>query len=92
MSKNLERFLRGRNKDGSIKQPQVAERERKIAEWTVSNCPEARKAYRLSREMVHDTDPAPSAKGVWAPKGRREVKGRCNADAINNKIRNVRGY
>lgn len=68
MSKNLAAFMRGRNKDGSIKSKGVAAIEDTIARFVADPSPEARLAYRASRDQVHDTDPAPTSKGAWFPK------------------------
>jgi hypothetical protein len=74
MSKNLAAFMRGRKKDGSIKSKGVAAIEDTIARFVNDSSPEARKAYRASRDQLHDTDPSPTSKGAWFPKGNREAR------------------
>ncbi|QMP84032.1 hypothetical protein pphageT12_09 [Pseudomonas phage pphageT12] len=75
VSKNLEAFMRGRNKDRSIKSKGVAAIEDTIARFVNDSSPEARLAYRASRDQIHDTDPAPTSKGAWFPKkSNRQVR------------------
>ncbi|QHJ82027.1 MAG: hypothetical protein [Bacteriophage sp.] len=74
MSKNLAAFMRGRNKDTSIKSQGVARTEGEITRLINDRSPEARLAYRASRDQLHDTDPSPTAKGAWYPKGHREAR------------------
>lgn len=74
MSKNLDAFMRGRNKDRSIKCKGVAAIEDAITRFVNDSSPEARKAYRASRDQLHDTDPSPTSKGAWYPKGNREAR------------------
>jgi hypothetical protein len=67
-------FMRGRNKDGSIKSKGVAAIEDGITRFLEDGSPEARKAYRASRDQFHDTDPTPSADGAWFPKSHRKAR------------------